>query len=142
MHRKKSLIVSHTGSPLEHVEQRGLIDLCSMMIGRYPDLDLLYAVPNAAKRTKGERGRLLAEGMRAGVPDLALPVARRGYFGMYVELKRADANDRALSSQQCWWLARLKDAGYYAVCCMGAADAWKEMQWYLDGDPTPRLQGS
>lgn len=35
----------------------------------YPQL-MLQATPNAAARTKSERGRLLAEGMKAGWPKM------------------------------------------------------------------------
>ena len=45
----------------------------------YPDLELLYHVPNGGSRNKAEASKLKRMGVRAGVPDLVLPVPRAGY---------------------------------------------------------------
>lgn len=134
MPRRRLSISSATGSPLEHDEQKGLIVLCDMMRAQYPELELLYANPNAGRRSVWEVGRLKAEGWKAGLSDLTLPVARRGFHGMYLELKRADGREADLSKEQRWWLAKLSEQGYFAIWCAGAAAAWKQIEWYLSPD--------
>lgn len=49
---------------------------------RFPELALLYHVPNGGSRNKIEAARLRAQGVKSGVPDLCLPVARGGNHGL------------------------------------------------------------
>lgn len=52
------------------------------------DHRLMYAVPNAgAGAQKGQAGKLKAEGVKAGMPDVNLDVARNGYHGLRLEFK-------------------------------------------------------
>jgi hypothetical protein len=53
----------------------------------YTVLKLLYAVPNGGDRNLRVARKLKAEGVLAGVADLCLPAARRGYHGLYIEMK-------------------------------------------------------
>ena len=74
--------------PTESVEQQCLFRWAAFQSGRFPELALLYHVPNGGSRKKAEAGRFRAEGVKAGVPDLCLPVARGGFHGLYIEPKR------------------------------------------------------
>lgn len=94
----------------------------------YPELKLLYHVPNERK-CSAIQGRLLKlMGVKSGVPDLVLPVARGGYHGLYLELK---ADKGKLSDSQKWWLLELTRQGYYAVCCHGWEEAVECLKVYL-----------
>lgn len=95
----------------------------------YPELGLLFAVPNGGSRHKLEAYNLKKQGVRAGVPDLVLPVARREHHGMYIEMKRLEGG--RLSEDQVLWLDKLKDQGYYAVVCKGWESAVEQILWYL-----------
>lgn len=79
-------------------------------------LALFYHIPNGGSRNKAEAARLKAQGVRAGVPDLCLPVPCGGYHGLYIELK---VGKNAPSKQQKQWLAALRDQGYYTAVCYG-----------------------
>lgn len=81
--------------PTESVEQQCLFRWAAFQSGRFPELALLYHVPNGGSRKKAEAGRFRAEGVKAGVPDLCLPVARGGFHGLYIELKRQKAVKQA-----------------------------------------------
>src|SRR5262245_46077094 len=71
----------------EHVEQVALFKWAARNQGREPLLCLLFAIPNGGKRDKVTAARLKAEGVKAGVPDICLPVARMGYYGFWIEMK-------------------------------------------------------
>ena len=96
-----------------------LFSWAAMQSGKYPELNLLYHVPNGGSRHKAEAGRLRAEGVKAGVPDLCLPVARGQYHGLYIELKRQRGG--RTSDHQSEWLDALSAQGYKAALCYGYA---------------------
>lgn len=62
--------------PTEAEEQIALFEWATLQSGRFPELALLYHVPNGGSRNKIEAARLRAQGVKSGVPDLCLPVAR------------------------------------------------------------------
>ena len=106
--------------PTESVEQQCLFRWAAFQSGRFPELALLYHVPNGGSRKKAEAGRFRAEGVKAGVPDLCLPVARGGFHGLYIELKRQKA-----------WLSNLEKQGYFVALCKGWEAAAKVITEYL-----------
>lgn len=115
--------------PTEGAEQATLFNWCRMMSGRYPELRLLFHVPNGGGRSKSEAGRFKAEGVKAGVPDLMLPVPRGEYHGLFIELKRRDGG--RLSAEQKAWLDQLKKQGYRAGVCCGWEEASEAILEYL-----------
>jgi hypothetical protein len=73
----------------EHAEAVALMRVVRLHEVRWPELRLLYAVPSGGDRHPIVAAKMRAEGVRAGVPDYCLPVARGGYHGLYIELKTA-----------------------------------------------------
>lgn len=116
--------------PTESAEQQCLFRWAQFQSGRFPELALLYHVPNGGSRKKAEAGRFRAEGVKAGVPDLCLPVARGGYHGLYVELKRLKGSKT--SEKQTGWLSALAEQGYYTALCKGWEAAAKVIEDYLN----------
>ncbi len=97
---------------------------------KWPELALLFHVKNetaeGAKRVASDK----AMGVKKGVPDLCLPVARGPYHGMWLEMK----NERGrVSDAQKWWIKKLGEQQYFAVVCYGWQEAVKVLEWYLDG---------
>ena len=97
--------------------------------GVYPELKLLHHIPNGGRRDPIEARHLKEQGVKPGVPDLHLPVARKGYHGLYIELKTEKG--RATDKQK-QWLSELVKQGYYAVVCHGWQDAQAVLMWYLN----------
>ena len=122
--------ISAISVPTESVEQQCLFRWAEFQSVRYPELKLLYHVPNGGSRKKSEAGRFKAEGVKAGVPDLCLPVARGGYHGLYIELKRLKHSKT--SEDQKAWIAQLNEQGYCAVVCKGWEAAAKVITEYLN----------
>ena len=114
--------------PSEHDEQAALFRWAGLWQHRLRALALLHAIPNGGHRNKIVAARLKAEGVRRGVPDICLPVARGGYHGLYVELK---AKGGALSPEQRQWIADLRAQGYRAEACVGWQVARAVIEDYL-----------
>lgn len=100
----------------EHEEQVALFGWAAFASVRWPELALLHAVPNGGHRNKVVAARLKGEGVKRGVPDICLPVARGGFHGLYVELKAVGGQ---LSSEQKAWITALRAQGYCAEVCVG-----------------------
>lgn len=116
--------------PTEGEEQARLFSWCRMSEGKYPELGLLFHIPNGGSRSKSEAGRFKAEGVKAGVPDLLLPVARGDKHGLFIELKR-QAGGRVRPEQKVW-LEKLREQGYEAVVCRGWEGAAEALLKYLE----------
>lgn len=97
---------------------------------KWPDLKLLFHVKN--ETTEGARQVAVdrASGVKPGVPDLCLPVARGKYHGMFVELKNETGR---LRKEQKWWLNELGIEGYFATVCHGWESAVRTISWYMEG---------
>ena len=100
-----------------------------MAAGARPELNLLYHIPNEGKRSVKTGARMKAEGLKKGVPDVCLPVARGGCHGLYIELKRQRGG--TVSELQKEWITALTEQGYKAVVCRGADEAIKVIKEYL-----------
>lgn len=112
----------------EDAEQEAFIQWCWFQSEKYKGLDLIYAIPNGGKRDKVEAVKLKRTGVKAGVPDLFLPVARGGYHGLYIEMKRRDGG--RLSAYQQQWLMALSAQGYATAVCHGLDEAIKAVENY------------
>lgn len=79
-----------------------------------PKLELLYHTPNGGKRSGREAAEFQAMGVRSGVPDLILPVARKPFFGLWIELKTYKAfreKNYSLSTNQVRFIDLLRKEG-------------------------------
>ena len=115
----------------EHEEQVTVVQWAAAHERTEPRLKLLHAIPNAgAGAQKGQAGKMRAEGVKAGVPDLCLPVEdpRRG-TGLYIEMKRRTGG-RTSPAQQ-WWHDALREQGYRVEVCAGADEAIEVLRDHL-----------
>ena len=72
---------------------------------------------------------LRAQGVKSGVPDLCLPVARGASHGLYIELKRQRGG--RISEEQVRWINGLLKQGYAAAICKGWQEAASVITDYL-----------
>lgn len=96
---------------------------------KWPQLKLLYHVPNGGSRDRVEGAHLKRQGVKKGVPDLCLPVPRGRYHGLYIELKTEKGKT---GPEQEWWLRELNEQGYSAFVCRGWEAAVRTLEWYLE----------
>lgn len=112
----------------EHAEAVTLMRVVKLHEAKHPELRLLFAVPNGGDRHPAVAAKMKAEGVKAGVPDYLLPVARGGFHGLAIELKTSTGS---ASREQKQWLADFRDQGYRAEVCKGWQQAFDTLKEYL-----------
>lgn len=112
----------------EDVEQAALFRWAAFMESRYPELKLLFHVPNGGKRDKLTAAKLKTQGVKPGVPDIELPTARGGYFGLFIELK-VGRNKTTVNQDK--WLNELAEQGYKTAVCYGWEAASEVIEEYM-----------
>lgn len=75
-------------SGTESGHQRAVFAWAALNVATYPELRWMHAIPNGGYRDKITAGKLKAEGVKPGVADIFLPVARGDWHGLYIELKK------------------------------------------------------
>lgn len=131
--QKRRLAVSMSASPKkpkqsEHHSQVQLMKWSSTMFNNYPELKWLFAIPNGGARDIRVAVKLKAEGVKPGVWDLFLPVARDGYHGMFIEMK---FGKNKLTITQKEFRAFIKDQNYYGVVAYSWNEAADAIEKYL-----------
>lgn len=120
----------------EDTEQMSVMDWARWNQNAHPELELLHHCPNGGSRNKAEAVKLKQMGVKAGIPDLCLPVPMGMYNGLYIEMKYDTGR---LEDSQKKMLKALAAAGHYCTVCYGAGeakifcDACEWCRWY-DGD--------
>lgn len=112
----------------EHNHQVSLMKWAKLQQKKHPELKWLYAIPNGGQRNVIVATKLKAEGVKKGVSDLCLPVARRGYHGLYIEMKKMGG--RATDHQK-EFIGFVVMEGYCGVFCQGWESAKEKIEWYL-----------
>lgn len=77
---------------------------------------IIFAIPNGGYRGKAAAGRLKAEGVLSGVPDLFIPE-----LGMFIEMKREKGG--SVSPEQRIIMDELLKIGYACEVCKGCEAA-------------------
>lgn len=116
---------------LEADEQIALFEWARYSEGRYPELKMMFHVPNGGSRNIVEARNLKRQGVKAGVPDIFLALASNGYHGLFIEMKRPLGG--RVSDQQTEWLVNLRAEGYAAYVCQGCEAARRLIMDYISG---------
>ncbi len=120
----------------EHAHQSALFCYFALPAVRenYPDARWLFAIKNQGHGDRVRGARSAAEGVRAGVPDILLPVRRWPYSGLWIELKRPSSVGKArgyASAEQKEWMEHLRAQGFRAEICVGWIEAKNKIEEYL-----------
>ena len=110
--------IAKAGSELAH--QMALFAWIALNKQYYRELGLLFAIKNEEKSNSAAVGaRFKASGVRAGVADLFLPVARHNLHGLFLEMKKPGGKARP---EQISFGESVKAQAYgYFVC-----DSWEK----------------
>lgn len=97
---------------------------------KYPQLrNILFAVPNAARRSARNGAYMKEEGMLAGVADLILLKSNRFYGGLAIEMKKLDEYQRPAQKE---WQKECEAAGNKYVVCRSLDEFMKVVTDYLN----------
>lgn len=119
----------------EHDHQKAFFQWCNLMAKReIPELRLAFAVPNGGLRHFAVARKLKDEGVKAGVPDILIPVARHKYHGLFIEMKQPKGH---IERHQQTWLNELTIQGYFAYCCHSSNEAIDLVNFYFGKSGKP-----
>ena len=105
-----------------------MFTMIDLMTHRFPELRCCHHVPNGGQRSAATAGRLKAEGVRPGVPDVHLPVPHGGYCGLWIEMK---VGRNRTTQAQNEMIDRLRAYGNRVEVCYGWAAAWEDLLEYM-----------
>lgn len=118
--------------PTESAEQCAYFAWVDLQKHSVPALRLVFHVPNGGSRHKIEAVNLKRQGVRAGVPDIILPVPRQFHTGLAIEFKRkGEGREKALTDKQVEWRDGLIAEGWQYHCLDDAGDAITATRNYL-----------
>lgn len=125
-------------SGTESGHQRALFMWSGQQLPTWPELLWMYAIPNGGGRSAAQGNTLKAEGVKGGVSDVCLPIARKGYHGFYIEMKKpGDPTVKPKiapgkeSEDQKKFGAFLHEQGYLYRCCFTWEEARDSIIWYM-----------
>lgn len=85
----------------------------------------IFAIPNGGFRSRATAGRLKAEGVMRGIPDLFVPE-----WNLWIEMKRIKGG--RLSPDQVNWKQYLEEIGNTVFVAYGAENAMELVEDFVD----------
>jgi hypothetical protein len=110
--------------PTEHQIQCGVVDWCALK--GIP----IFAIPNGGYRAIVTAMRMQREGVKAGVPDLFIPIVKAPFGGLWIEMKTKKG---WVDPKQKFWLDLLSRQ-YATAVCRSLEDGIETIKSYLAGD--------
>ncbi len=95
---------------------------------RFPELDLAFHIPNGGERNPKVAAQLKAEGVKSGVLDIFLPVARGWWHGLFIEMK---IKGNKPSDNQLMFATGVSKQGYQIALCYSWLEAVAALETYL-----------
>lgn len=113
----------------EYQHQKTVFEWTRFVRGQYPELKFLFHIKNEITGGTARQAAIdKVQGVKKGVPDLFLPVARGNYHGLFIEMKTEKGKP---TNEQKWWIEELNKQNYFAEVCHGWESAVRVLEWYL-----------
>jgi hypothetical protein len=93
----------------------------------YPKF-IIFAIPNGSQRNVITASILKAEGVLSGVSDLFLMEPRKGFHGLFIEMK---IKPNKTTKEQDWFLQAAHQRGYKCAICYSFDEFKNEIENYL-----------
>jgi len=123
--------------PTESQEQVAFMQWVDMFFNG--NEEFVFAIPNGGLRNVVVAKKMKAEGVKPGVPDLFFTLARGGYHGLFIEMKRIKGG--STSKDQKDKIERLRNCGYKVDVCKGFDEAKKSILEYVSTTPELKTHG-
>jgi len=122
----------------EHEHQKAVFQILALNEVQYPWLKFAYAVPNGGHRHPATAGKLKAEGVKRGIPDICLPFPNKPmnadssphFAGAYIELK---AGNNKATPEQKEFLEFVNARGFVGIVARGCEEALDFIEYYIGG---------
>jgi hypothetical protein len=121
-----------------HDESREQQSVVLYFRSQWPDVPVLCAtrgkqLSGATKWARMKQGALIKrEGYQKGTADLLFCVSRRGFHGLFLEMKKTDERWSAVSPDQRIFLRKARKQGYFGSVAFGDRNAKKIIDWYMN----------
>lgn len=92
--------------------------------------DYFHHSPNGGVSSFRQKAKFKAMGTKNGYCDLQADIARRGYHGLRVEIKKEKGG--VVSPAQKERIEMLNDENYYAVVTRGLQESVDAIKWYME----------
>ncbi len=106
----------------EDAEQEAVVEYCDLR-----HIPIVH-IPNEGKRSLSYAAKIKRMGLRRGFPDLFIPLARKCFHGLFIEMKYGKGK---ATKEQAEWISYLNSQGYRAVVCYGTDEALAEIDLYI-----------
>lgn len=118
---------------LEEAEQIALMNWAALVrVGEHSLADLLVHVPNGGARSPIEGAAFKRMGVKAGIPDVLLPMRTAAYGAGWWELK---VGRNKPNEDQLKWHALLRSLGHYVQTYWHWHEAANDILRYLERGP-------
>tara|TARA_R100000353_G_scaffold123277_1_gene87577 strand:- start:652 stop:1020 length:369 start_codon:yes stop_codon:yes gene_type:complete len=118
--------MAYIGSMTEQRQQEALVTYIQL---QYPTVRYCASLGGQYQQYQSQRSKAIKTGYVKGFPDLQITEARKGYHGLFIELKTKTGR---LTKYQQNWIDDLNERGYKAECCYGLEKALDLIDWYLN----------
>jgi hypothetical protein len=114
----------------EHDEQVAVFDVLRANERKYPFLKWIYAIPNGGHRHPAVAGKMKAEGVKAGVSDICVPIPMTTLrkHGAYFEMK---FGKNKLTAEQLAFADFVRSQAYYFETVWTADECLIGIEMYL-----------
>lgn len=114
----------------ESREQQIIFEWASWQKNKYPGIEAMYHIANEGKRSASSGSRLKREGLKSGVSDICVPVAKCGYNNLYIELK---SGKNKATKEQLDFISLINKYGGKALVVYEADNAIEVIKAYFEG---------
>lgn len=94
----------------------------------HPLLSGMFHIPNGEKRDAVTGARLKRMGVKAGIPDIFLPIPKGQWHGLFIEMK---TDKGRVSENQKTMIEHLRNNGYRVEVCRGFLKAKEVIEEYM-----------
>lgn len=114
---------------LEYQIQVSIFQWISFHEKKYKGLDLAYSTASGLKLPIGSIVKAHKVGIiKKGLPDIVIPVSRKGFHGLYIELKTDEGKP---TKEQVEFVKRLNEEGYLACFSYGFKETISKLEYYF-----------
>lgn len=118
----------------ESMEQQAVVFYFRL---RWPDVPIVCSTRgkhlsgNTKRKRMRQGARIKREGYEKGTADILFCSAKRGFHGLFIEMKKTGEGWSSVSADQIEFMRRARRQSYLAMVAIGRRSAEKILDWYM-----------